>query len=315
MALLSSRDPQAHPEPEPTTLDDPKTPDAAGPPPATPPTPSPRANRGGRRQPPGFRAQIGSTRDAVMALVMAHVDLAKAELGAIVSEVGRVAALGGLAIVLVIAALLLAIIGTSLFLGEWLLGSMGWGILHGVLAFLDIAVAAVLLALGVSVGRVGRSFLVGVVTGVLVGILLALNLPNQLYTALGEMSGMAVEPGIRPLVVGMLFGGLVGLVAGILSAVLMNAAAGGRFVALAGLTVLGVAVGAFTAITFSVQVGAALGITVFYITWIVFMAMDIARTGIDLDALKARFYPGTTIDTSKETLEWLQKRMPPGIGS
>ena len=32
------------------------------------------------------------------------------------------------------------------------------------------------------------------------------------------------------------------------------------------------------------------------------------------EALKARFYPAQTIDTSKETLEWLQKRMPPGIG-
>ena len=45
------------------------------------------------------------------------------------------------------------------------------------------------------------------------------------------------------------------------------------------------------------------------------MGVDVARTGIDIEALKARFYPNQTIDTSKETLEWLQKRMPPGIGS
>ena len=45
------------------------------------------------------------------------------------------------------------------------------------------------------------------------------------------------------------------------------------------------------------------------------MAIDVARTGIDVEALKRRFYPAQTIDTSKETLEWLQKRMPPGIGS
>ena len=30
---------------------------------------------------------------------------------------------------------------------------------------------------------------------------------------------------------------------------------------------------------------------------------------------QGRFTPTQTIDTSKETLEWLQKRMPPGIGS
>ena len=45
------------------------------------------------------------------------------------------------------------------------------------------------------------------------------------------------------------------------------------------------------------------------------MAVDVPRTGIDVEALKNRFIPNQTIDTSKETLEWLQKRMPPGIGS
>ena len=44
------------------------------------------------------------------------------------------------------------------------------------------------------------------------------------------------------------------------------------------------------------------------------MAIDVSRTGIDVEALKARFTPTQTIETSKETLEWLQKRMPPGIG-
>ena len=45
------------------------------------------------------------------------------------------------------------------------------------------------------------------------------------------------------------------------------------------------------------------------------MGIDLARTGIDAEALKLRFTPTQTIETSKETLEWLQKRMPPGIGS
>jgi hypothetical protein len=41
----------------------------------------------------------------------------------------------------------------------------------------------------------------------------------------------------------------------------------------------------------------------------------VSRTGIDVEALRRRFTPVQTIDTTKETLEWLQKRMPPGIGS
>ena len=45
------------------------------------------------------------------------------------------------------------------------------------------------------------------------------------------------------------------------------------------------------------------------------MAIDVSRTGIDVEALKPPLHPVQTIDTSKETLEWLQKRMPPGIGS
>ena len=42
-----------------------------------------------------------------------------------------------------------------------------------------------------------------------------------------------------------------------------------------------------------------------------------ARAGLggELETLKNRFTPVQTIETSKETLEWLQKRMPPGIGS
>ena len=77
----------------------------------------------------------------------------------------------------------------------------------------------------------------------------------------------------------------------------------------------GSSLGAFTAITFGPQVGAGIGITVGYLTWMALMGIDVTRTGIDVEALKNRFYPVQTIETSKETLEWLQKRMPPGIGS
>jgi hypothetical protein len=42
------------------------------------------------------------------------------------------------------------VIGTSMFIGEWILGSIGWGVLHGVLLFVAIAVACSLAAVGVS---------------------------------------------------------------------------------------------------------------------------------------------------------------------
>ena len=250
-----------------------------------------------------------------MALVVAHVELAKAEAGAIAGQVGRVAALGAIAIVLVIFAVFLAVIGASLSIGEWLLGSMAWGVVHGVLLFVSVALAAVLLALGVAPGRIGRRLLAAILVGIIVGVVLGLDLLNQLYAAIGDATALPVEPGIRPLVVGMLLGGAIGILVGIFVAASMNASNGGRFVALAGSIVLGVALGAFTAITFGPQVGAGLGITAGYLAWIALMAADVARTGIDLEALKNRFYPVQTVETSKETLEWLQKRMPPGIGS
>ena len=92
-----------------------------------------------------------------MALVVAHIDLAKAEAGAIAGQVGRVIALGALAFILVVFAVFLLVIGVSLGLGEWVFGSMGWGVIHGVLFFLSVAMAAVLLAIGIAGGAYGAT--------------------------------------------------------------------------------------------------------------------------------------------------------------
>ena len=255
-----------------------------------------------------------ATRDAAFALVQAHVDLAKTELSAIAGEVGRVAALLAAAIVVVILAGLLGMIGTALFLGEWLLGSIGWGVLHGILAFSGIAVTVGLLALGVGGDRIGRSLVVGIAVAVVVGVALGLEWPNQAYAAAGDSARLNLNPADRPLVVGLLIGALVGVLIGIPSAIRVESG-GGRLAVIVGLAILGAAAGAFSAITFGPQAGAGVGIAIGYLTWITLMGVDVARRGIDLDDMKERFYPSQTIDTSKETLEWLQKRLPPGIGS
>jgi hypothetical protein len=242
---------------------------------------------------------------------MAHVELAKTELKAIGGQVALVAGLIGAAVVLVIAALSLVILGTALFLGEWILGSIGWGVLHGFLAFVSVAMTCVLLALSVSGRRLVGAFAVAVLTGIAVGVVLGLHLPNRAYTAIGDATLVGIEPGVRPLVIGMLVVGILGLLIGLLLAWRAKGSLGGGAV---GGLVLGVLLGAFTAITFGPQVAAGIGIAVGYITWIALMGIDVGRTGIDAEALQARFYPTQTIETSKETLEWLQKRMPPGIG-
>ena len=291
------------PDPEYRPLDDPKT------------TQPPPRSRGAPKPPPSLRAQVGATREALWALALAHVELAKAELAAVAGEIARVALLAAIAIVVIVMAALLAIVGTSLFLGDWLLGSLGWGVLHGFLMLIGVALAAALLALGVPTRRVGRALLAAVVVGLLAAVTLGADLPNRLYAAVGESVGVAIDPAVRPLVVGLVAGGLVGFMVGLGAVVSMTANGSGRYPALAASAVAGIILGAFSAVAFGPQVGAALGITVGWLTWIVVMGVDVGRAGIDLDARKERFYPTQTIETSKETVEWLKKRMPPGIWS
>jgi hypothetical protein len=279
------------------TLDDRRPPD---------PEPTPK--------PPGLFAQIRSTRASALRLAVAHLDLAKAEASAIKGEIAMVAAFVGIAVAVAFLAVILLFVGSSLFLADWLLGSMGWGVLHGVLLLAAIAVACGLAAVGMSGARIGRAFLVGVAVAVGVAVLLALALPNRLYTSIGDAALTGIEPGMRPLVVAAGIWAVIGLIGGLVGALRANGA-GARSGALLGGVVLGALVGAVTAVNTGPQVGIGIGIAVGYLTWIGLMGMDIARTGVDMDDLKARFLPTQTIETSKETLAWLKSKMPPGTGS
>ncbi len=69
-------------------------------------------------------------------MVRAHIELAKTEANEIKDEILRTLALGGLAAIALIFVVFLLLIGLFLFLGEWLFGSLGWGVLLGT-EFLD----------------------------------------------------------------------------------------------------------------------------------------------------------------------------------
>ena len=246
---------------------------------------------------------------------MAHLDLAKAEAAEIADSVKRVAALVGVALAVVIFAVILLVVGTSLFISEWLLGSIGWGVLHGVLLFVGIAVACALLAVGIAGDRLARAFALGAVVAVVISLLYGLALTNQLFATIARNLFPNLDPATAPLVVGLALGVLAGLLVGAVIAATAIKDGGGRATAVIGGIVAGAAIGAFSAISFQYQIGIGIGIAVGYVTWIALMGVDVARTGVDVEALQARFTPTKTIETSKETLEWLQKRMPPGIGS
>jgi MFS family permease len=285
--------------------------DEPPPPPRGGPPPPPR-DRGPRR---GFRAQFAATRAAAYRLAAAHIELARSEAAEILDEIKRVAALIGAAVALVLFTAILVTVGTSLFLGEWLFGSLGWGVvLVGELS-VAIALDSVLIAFDIPGGRIGRRFLVAAVIGVVVGLLAGFWVFNRLWEAIGVAVAPNLDPATRPLVVGTVVGAVVGAVVGLLGGTETKGRSAGGIIGSAIMAVVvgaavGAALGAFSSITFSAQVAVALGIAIGLLTWIVLCAA-LARE-IDGEAFSQKFYPTQSVDTAKETMEWLRERMPLG---
>jgi hypothetical protein len=280
-------------------VDDPVTNRAGAAKPASRPDPD---------QPQGLRAQLGATFAAGKRLVRAHVDLAKAELSEIVDEVKRMVALIGAAIgVLVLAGLLFGI-GLFLFLGEWLLGSIGWGVLLGTLLLVDVAVVAFLLALDVKGGRLGTSFIVAVILGVIAGVVFGFDLPHKGWTALGDAIAGYYDPSTRTVLLALSAGAAIGAILGLLATMRngIGAAIGGVVVG----AIVGGLVGGLTVISLPATVGAALGVLVTLVVWPIFAAREVMQTGVDGEAIMKKFTPDETIGLTKETIEWVRARMP-----
>jgi hypothetical protein len=285
------------------------TPPGGGP---NPPGDGPAAPGGGpskRTDPPGLRAQFGATRAAAMGFAKAHIELAKLELDDVKGEVGRAAALAGVAIACLILLSLLVSVGGILFTGEWIFGSIGWGVLLGMELLAAIAIGAVLVALRVK--GLAADVFVAFLVGLVVALVLGFYLPNRLFAWIGDTTGLGIDPATRPLLIGAVIVGVLGALAGL---VLGAKAAGGAgaFAGLVGGLIFGAAVGAFLAISFGLRVGAALGFAVFFAVTPALMGLRTQRQGIDVDELKRRFYPAVTIDTAKESLEWVKARVPRG---
>jgi hypothetical protein len=270
---------------------------------ARPVAPAPNAPSAG--SPPGIKQQAGATKDAVKGLLDAHVDLAKTEMSSIGGQIARAAGLIGVAIALALLVGLLLVIGGSMFFAEWLLGSIGWGVLHGTILFSAMAFACVLAMLGFPGARIAGMFAVALVVGILIAVVLGLHLLNAAYVAIGNALIPGIDPAWRTILAGAGTGAVVLGVLAVIPAI--RTGGGGAF----GL-VLGALLGAFTAITFGWRPAFGVGLTVAWTLWFALLVTDLFRTGVDDEALKARFYPNQTIDTTKETLEWLKQRMPRG---
>jgi hypothetical protein len=241
-------------------------------------------------------------------MVRAHLDLARAEMDAIKGEIARAAGLAAVAVAFVILLAFLLPIGLALFLGEWIFGSIGWGLLHATELLIALPILLVLLALRVR--GLAVDLLIAVVIAVVASVVLGTNAGNQAFQRIGEAANFG-DPAWRPLVVGILVGAAIGAVVGLISGV-RPGGAGGALGGLVAGAILGGWVGAFLAITFSWRTGIAAGIAIGLAAWPVLMAARVARQGIDGEALQARFWPQVTIETTKETIEWVKARAPIG---
>jgi len=257
--------------------------------------------------PPGLREQLGATIEAAKRLLRAHVALARAEAGDIVDAVKRLVGLAFLALGLLIAASLILFIGGLLFLGEWLFGSIGWGVLLGSLLFIDLAVTSLLAAVDVPSRRLARDLGLAAILGAVIGVVLAFDLAHRGWSSLGDSVAVGIDPAWRALVVAVIALAIVGAVLGLL----LSARSGGVSIGGAiGGAIVGALAGVVSAGSVPSEVGAALGVLVALLAWPAVSGIGVARRGIDGDALKAKFTPDATIDETKETIEWVRARLP-----
>jgi hypothetical protein len=140
-------------------------------------------------------------------VLRAHVELARAEANEIKGEVLRSLALGGFALAAVLLCAFLVFLGLILFLGEWLFGSLGWGVLLGSELLIASAVIAVLLALRSS--GIGRACAIALVVGLIVAIVFGTNALAIAYRQIAQAFPAASDPGDISFAVGAAIGALV----------------------------------------------------------------------------------------------------------
>ncbi len=262
---------------------------------------------------PGVGEAIAEARAAFMRMLEAHLALLRAELAVVGQELGIIVGLAAGALVLLLVALLLLYIGGWLFFGDWLFGSMGWGIIHGTL--LNVAIIG-LIAVNLAGGSQRGYFVglfVGVVVGLAVGVVLSFNIGNDLAewgADLFEAPQSLDEnwvPTLLGLIVGVVVTGAVALTIGwwkrlrgrpLLWTVLAAAAAGGFAGALV----------ASTRYDNPDGVG-GLAIMLGLLTWIIVGALLAYWQGFDPEARYEGLIPRRSIESLEVSRDFLKAQL------
>jgi len=271
---------------------------------------------------PNLIDQFGRTRRALTGLVSAHFRLLSAELSEIMDEIKRALGLIAGAAALVVLAVVMVGVGTLLWLGEWAFGSMGWGVLHGTGLLLTLAVVAVLVILPNSGPRLGAAFAISLLVGVAIGLIFWLRLTNQAWGWVGDSffaglawpDGSAISAADRPVAVAALVLAVLSAVVGGLVAFAAGQGLGRLGDALGG-TIVGAVVGGLlgglTGVPMSWGCAFGTGLAVLLILMPI-LALVFVLPEADWDALKKRLTPSQTVETTKETIEWVREQMPLG---
>ncbi len=252
----------------------------------------------------GLGEQIGRTRASFKRLVQAHIGLLRAEMGEILGQVKVIAGQAGCALFLALAIGNLLFVGGFLLLGEWLFGSIGWGLAHGVLSGLAIIVVLILGILGASARRAAIGFLLALLT--MVGLAL-LTGSNVGYDSAAYFATQLGAPLNSAGVVALLGGALVGA----LLFMLLSWRLGGRTGALVGLVlgaIIGLPVGWLVAgAPWTWPPAIAFAITIGLLLW-PFLAAVVAWPGLDPAARLTKLYPRQSIEAANETKAWLEEQ-------
>jgi uncharacterized membrane protein YqjE len=251
------------------------------------------------RSAPGLGEQFGRTRSAFLGLIAAHIDLARAEFSEIGGEIKRAAALGGVALLLLFLAGMLMVIGLLMFLGEAIFGSIGWGVLDGTELLIGVAVLLALAVIDLGWGRAVSAFAVALGVGLVVAGFLAV---DWIWIS-HHNSGMPPTI-VLTVPIGFVVTGLLGA---LLAASFHRAGVGFAAGAFCGLLL-----GLLACAGPGLRVAAAMGVAALLLFWPSVAAVFVFRHGIDTAKLRKRFVPTQTIETTKETIEWVREQMPLG---
>jgi hypothetical protein len=252
-----------------------------------------------------------------MRMLNAHITLLKAELAISGKELGIIVGLAVGALVIAILAGILLYVGSFLFFGELLFGSMGWGIIHGtLLAAVFIGFVVINLA-GGEMERYGWGAAIGVAVAVIFAAVLLSNVGNTGGESLRDWLNDTFVTEDLPFgdtwlvtLGGLVVVGLVGL--GVAGLVGWRAQLRGR--ELVGVSIVGLVLGGFVgALWFSTRYDApdgvlGLAITVGLLTWIIAGALLAARGGFDPEARYADLIPRESIAAFERSKDFMTEQ-------